>query len=251
MKKSVILTLLALALTFTCAVAAPKNYRITDIHGIVLSNGFILKRGNSVAENDVLSAKRQSIIKVTDSKRSYTLKLQGEQSVKQLIASIPNKYESAIDGIRRNLDKGNRKNVEYGMVTMATEGEDANMSPYDLRENEAVAICKEDSVGELMVIFMRYGMEKPMKYHIAPITYNYLLRMDIVTAKGFDYAYNTPSVYNELWKPIEWYVHKGDTLIFSIVPYLSDIDMGKIKVDDDTTMGDMFQLFQIDDTDDR
>ena len=136
MKRNVIITLLAMVLSFTNAIAASKSYRITDIHGIVQSNGFILKRGNTVTENDVLSAKRQSIIKVTDSRRSFTLKLQGELSVKQLIASIPNKYESAIDGIRRNLDKSSRRNVEYGMVTMAAEG----LPAYDLRENEAVAI---------------------------------------------------------------------------------------------------------------
>ena len=245
MKRNVIITLLAMVLSFTNAIAASKSYRITDIHGIVQSNGFILKRGNTITENDVLSAKRQSIIKVTDSRRSFTLKLQGELSVKQLIASIPNKYESAIDGIRRNLDKSSRRNVEYGMVTMAAEG----LPAYDLRENEAVAICKEDSVGDLMVIFMRYGMEKPMMYKIASATYNYLLRMNIVTAKGYDYAYTSSSVYNVLWKPIEKYIQPNDILIYSITPYLSDIDMSKIKTNDDKTMGEIYQLFLIDDND--
>ena len=245
MKRNVIITLLAMVLSFTNAIAASKSYRITDIHGIVQSNGFILKRGNTVTENDVLSAKRQSIIKVTDSRRSFTLKLQGELSVKQLIASIPNKYESAIDGIRRNLDKSSRRNVEYGMVTMAAEG----LPAYDLRENEAVAICKEDSVGDLMVIFMRYGMEKPMMYKIASTTYNYLLRMNIVTAKGYDYAYTSSSVYNVLWRPIEKYIQPNDILIYSITPYLSDIDMSKIKTNDDKTMGEIYQLFLIDDND--
>ena len=224
MKRNVIITLLAMVLSFTNAIAASKSYRITDIHGIVQSNGFILKRGNTVTENDVLSAKRQSIIKVTDSRRSFTLKLQGELSVKQLIASIPNKYESAIDGIRRNLDKSSRR-------------------------NEAVAICKEDSVGDLMVIFMRYGMEKPMMYKIASATYNYLLRMNIVTAKGYDYAYTSSSVYNVLWRPIEKYIQPNDILIYSITPYLSDIDMSKIKTNDDKTMGEIYQLFLIDDND--
>ena len=245
MKRNVIITLLAMVLSFTNAIAASKSYRITDIHGIVQSNGFILKRGNTVTENDVLSAKRQSIIKVTDSRRSFTLKLQGELSVKQLIASIPNKYESAIDGIRRNLDKSSRRNVEYGMVTMAAEG----LPAYDLRENEAVAICKEDSVGDLMVIFMRYGMEKPMMYKIASATYHYLLRMNIVTAKGYDYAYTSSSVYNVLWRPIEKYIQPNDILIYSITPYLSDIDMSKIKTNDDKTMGEIYQLFLIDDND--
>ena len=51
MKQRLILTLMAVMLTITCAMAA-KVYRITDIHGEVKANGFILKRGNTLTEKD-------------------------------------------------------------------------------------------------------------------------------------------------------------------------------------------------------
>ena len=76
MKRQFILTLMALMLSIGCATAA-KVYRITDIHGEVKANGFVLKRGNTLTEKDEISARNSSIIKITDNKNAYTLKVLG------------------------------------------------------------------------------------------------------------------------------------------------------------------------------
>ena len=202
MKQRLILTLMAVMLTITSAMAA-KVYRITDIHGEVKANGFILKRGNTLTEKDEVSARNASIIKITDNKTSYTLKVIGSgKTVKQLIAALPDKYESAVKGIRSNLNRTSAVKIEYGMVTMDAEV----MSDYDIREGEAVAICKEDSMGNLRVLFMRYGMEKPLAYKIPAVSYNYLLRTNIISSKGSDFAYEYTAVYETLWKPLEKYL---------------------------------------------
>ena len=245
MKQRLILTLMAVMLTITCAMAA-KVYRITDIHGEVKANGFILKRGNTLTEKDEVSARNASIIKITDNKTSYTLKVIGSgKTVKQLIAALPDKYESAVKGIRSNLNRTSAVKIEYGMVTMDAEV----MSDYDIREGEAVAICKEDSMGNLRVLFMRYGMETPLAYKIPAVSYNYLLRTNIISSKGSDFAYEYTAVYETLWKPLEKYLKPGDTLIYTMVPYLADIDMSRIKVDEKNRMGDIYNLFWLDGSD--
>lgn len=245
MKRQFILTLMALMLSIGCATAA-KVYRITDIHGEVKANGFVLKRGNTLTEKDEISARNSSIIKITDNKNAYTLKVLGSgKTVKQLIAALPDKYESAVKGIRNNLARTATPKIEYGMVTMSREV----MSGYDIREGEAVAICKEDSVGNLRVLFMRYDMEKPLAYMIPAVSYNYLLRTDIITTKGSDFAYEYTAVYDTLWKPLEKYLKPGDTLIYTMVPYLCDIDMSRIKVDENNRMGDLYNLFWLDGAD--
>lgn len=251
MKRHLILTFMAIALLFSCAMAA-KVFRITDIHGEVKANGFILKRGNTVAEKDEISARNTSIIKITDNKTSYTLKVTGSgKTVKQLIAALPDKYESAVNGIRRNLNRTTLKKEEYGMVTMASESiANEVVSNYDIHDNEAIVICKEDSLGNLRVIFMRYGMTEPLAYKIPTASYNYLLRTDIISSKGSNFAYEYTAVYETLWKPLEKYIKPGDTVIYSLVPYLSDIDMSRIKVDDNTRMGDLYDLFWLEDNSD-
>lgn len=241
MNRAFIITLLTFVVSMACVVANAKTYRVTEIHGQVTVNGKTLVRGNTLTDESVLSSQRQSIVKVTDSKNSYSLKLKGSKTVKSLIESIPNKYEAAIEGIKSNLDKSNRNNIEYGMVTMGSEE-----TGFDLHENEAFALCKEDSLGNLSVTFMRHGMDKPMKYNIDTYTFNQLLRMNIITAKGYDYAYTSTTIYNTLWKPMEKYLKEGDLFIYSITPYLSDIDMTKILVNNEKSMGEMFEMISLD-----
>lgn len=240
-RKLSILVILAAAVFAGCIIAAVKTYRVTEIYGKVLAKGMELKRGSTVTDNDILNSQQPAIIKVTGNNRSFTLKLKGTQPVKELISNTSGRYESTIQGMRDRISQNRLKTAEYGLTTMESE-----KMPYDLRENEAIALCKEDSLGNLSVTFLRHGMEKPLRYNIATVTYNYLLRMDIITAKGYDYAYTSTAVYDALWKPMEQYLTDGDTIIYSVVPYLTDIDMSQICTADGRKMCEHYEMVLID-----
>ncbi len=241
MKQRLILSIMAIALTLCCASA--KSYKITSVKGEVKTNGYVLKRGNTLNDTDKLDSSRPSVLQITDTKTSYTLTVRGAgKSVKELIAAMPSKYGAAARSIQKNLSRTVTSSIEYGMVTMAQQIKDE----LEMEDGEAVAMCKEDSLGNLVVTFIRYGMEKPIKYKVPAESYNYLLRTDIITAKGSDFAYTTTAVFNTLWKPLEKYLQPDDILYYTMVPYLVDIDMSRIKADDNTTMGERYELIGLD-----
>lgn len=242
MKQRFILTIMAIALA-VCSASA-KIYKITEVKGEVKANGYVLKRGNTIKDTDQLEASRPSEIQLTDTKTSFTLTVRGSgKTVKQLIAALPGKYGAAARSLQKNLSRtAVAPNIEYGMVTMAHEIQ----SEFGLEDGEAVAMCKEDSLGNLVVTFIRFGMEKPIRYKVQAQSYNYLLRANIITSKGSDFAYSTTAVFDTLWKPLEQYLQPDDILYYTMVPYLADIDMSRIKADSGATMGDLYILIALD-----
>ena len=240
MKRFFLLALFGIFFSIMESLAIP-TYRVIEIRGTVQFKGKALRRGSSINDNDILYSSIKSIVKVTDGKRSYTLRVQGKMSVKELILNVPDVYEVAVNNIRRHDSNNMVKRIEYSMATMGREE-----MPLDLHENEAVALCKEDSTGNLTVTFMRFGMEKPLRYTVSQSAYNQLLRIDIITSKGHDYAYSSLSVYDALWKPIERYIKEGDIFIYSTPVFLSDIDMTLIPVSDKLRMGEVYEMISVD-----
>lgn len=225
--------------TFFCIADALAlvPYRVIEIRGTVKHNGTIMRRGYTLDDNDFISSTNKSIIKFTDEKRSYTAKLTGKRQIKKLIESIPDVFDVAVNNIRRQIASNINTRKEYSLITMGFEE-----VPMELQENEAVALCKEDSPGNLTVTFMHHGMDKPLRYKMDAETYNYLLRMNIITSKGCDYAYTSKEVYENLWKPIEQYMKEGDAFMYLVPIFLSDIDMTQLPVSDETVMGEKYDM---------
>lgn len=240
MKRLFLLSLFAILFS-VAGTYAGDIYRVIDIRGSVKFKGEALRNGSTLSGSDVLYSSIKSLIKVTDGKTSYTLQLYGKKTVGELISSVPDVYEVAIKNLRKQKDSGSGRNTEYSMVTMALEE-----MPIDLHENEAAALCKEDSLGNLKVTFMRFGMEKPLTYSIDMAGYNYLLRLDIITAKGNDHAYSSLDVFDILWKPMMKYLKEGDIFIYTIPLFLSDIDMTLIPVSSRNRMGQVLDMISID-----
>ncbi len=230
--------------TIIC-IAVNKDYKVLDIRGsiIVDNTKTELAKGQTIKGGDILIADRQSYMKVHDTKRSYTLRVSGKHSVKELIDNMPSKYKSAISNIKDNLLKAKKTNIVYGVVTMNLE-----MDGFELEENEAFVLCKEDSLGNLAVAFMRSGMETPMMYTLNPQSYIYLLKMSLLTVQGYEYAYEleNSAIYDVLWKPLEKYFQPGDIVMFSLPESLAHITMEDIPVDETRNLSDLYELYQLD-----
>lgn len=226
--------------------AANETYNVIDVKGtIIVNNGTsLLTKGQTVADEDVLSSDRESMLKIDKNSKALTLRLTGKSTVKELIDKIPNKYVNVISNIQKNLKKAKRSNRDiYGVVTMALEEQDS----ISLEENEGFVLCEEDSVGNLNVIFLRHGMEKPHMYTLNASDYIYLLKMAIITAQGYDYAYKpeTSSIYNILWKPLEKYFKPGDIILMSVPECLSVFVMEEIPLNNELRMEDVFNIYNM------
>lgn len=246
MKRRVTFLLAAFAVAIgTICIAVNKDYKVLDIRGSIIVDNTkeALTKGQTIKGGDVLIADRQSYMKVHDTKRSYTLRVSGKHSVKELIDNMPNKYKTAISNIKDNLLKAQKTTVVYGVVTM-----DFEMDGFDLADNEGFVFCKEDSLGNLAVAFMRSGMQSPMMYTLSPQSYIYLLKMSILTVQGYDYAYEPENsvIYDVFWKPLEKYFQPGDIVMFSLPESLAHISMEDIPVDDTHTLSDLYELYQLD-----
>ena len=227
--------------------AATAVYQVIDVKGsiIVNDNASLLQKGHTVQDEDILFSDRESMLKIDRNSKALTLRLTGKKTVKELIDNVPNKYVNVISNIQKNLQKAKRSNRDiYGVVTMEVE--------YDslaLAENEGFVFCEEDSVGNLNVIFMRHGMEKPQMYLVDAPSYIYLLKMAIISAQGYNYAYEakTSYIYAVLWKPLEKFFKPGDTILMSIPQCLSVFDMDEIPLNEDLKMADIFNIYDISD----
>lgn len=226
--------------------AANETYNVIDVKGsIIVNDGTnLLTKGDTVKDEDVLSSDRESMLKIDKNSKALTLRITGKNTVKELIEKIPNKYVNVISNIQKNLKKAKRTNRDiYGVVTMAIEEYDS----IALEENEGYVYCEEDSVGNLNVIFLRHGMEKPHMYTLCASDYIYLLKMAIISAQGYDYAYNpeTSSIYAVLWKPLEKFFKPGDTILMSVPECLSVFVMDEIPLNKDLRMEDVFNIYNM------
>ena len=236
--KKIVLTLATLFCFIN--IVAQSSYRVMEVLGTAKTNGKVISKGNKLSCNDIVSTNNKCVLKLTDGKNSYTVKFNNSKKVKELIENIPDVYEIAVNNIRKQIDSNTNSQQECSLVTMGCEE-----VPVELQENEAVALCKEDSVGNLTVTFMHHGMDKPIRYVMNADAYNYLLKMDIITAKGADFAYTSTSLFNSLWKPIEQYMSEGDVLMYIMPIFLSDIDMKLIPISEDKRMGDVFDMIDM------
>lgn len=225
-----------------------KGYEVLNVWGTIIINdgNSMLTKGQIVSDDDQLFSDRESRFKIKKESKALTLRLTGKSSVKELIEKVPNKYENVITNIQKNLRKARRANHDvYGVVTMETE-----LDSLELSENEGFVLCEEDSIGNLNVIFIRHGMEQPQMYTLDANMYIYLLKMAIITAQGYDYAYNaeTSSIYAVLWKPLEKFFKPGDTILMQIPESLSVFVMDEIPLNSDLRMQDVYNIFNMSET---
>lgn len=250
MKLKISRILAGAVMIFGTFVANAENfYNVIDVKGSIIVNdgATLLTKGQKVQDDDVLFSDRESMLKIDKNSKALTLRLTGKSTVKALIDKIPNKYVNVISNIQKNLKKAKRAHRDiYGVVTMAVEQYDS----ISLAENEGFVFCEEDSVGNLNVIFMRHGMEKPQMYTLAAVDYIYLLKMAIITAQGYDYAYKseTSDIYAVLWKPLEKFFKPGDTLLMSVPESLSEFVMDEIPLNGDLRMADVFNIYNLSET---
>ncbi len=229
--------------------AANDAYNVIDVKGTIIVNDGtdILEKGQTVNDEDILFSDRESMLKIDKNSKALTLRLTGKNTVKELIDKIPNKYVNVISNIQKNLQKAKRTHRDiYGVVTMSAEYDSLTLA-----ENEGFVFCEEDSIGNLNVIFLRHGMDKPQMYTLNASDYIYLLKMAVITAQGFDYAYNpeTSSIYAVLWKPLEKFFKPGDTMLISVPECLSIFVMDEIPLNNDLRMEDVFNIYNLSETD--
>lgn len=219
------------------------NYIVSYIKGTVLLDNKILAKDDSIKSSDVLLSDRESVVRLNKNKKIYTLRVNGENTVQTLIDKIPERYLNTINSLRENVKRTNRANIAYGPVTNSIE-----FDKIEFEENEAYVCCKEDSLGNLNVIFMRYGMETPMMYTINATSHIYLLQMAILTAQGYDFAYEHENsyIYEILWMPLEKYFQPGDIVYMVLPDSLSVFDMDEIPIDDEYKMVDLYEIYTID-----
>lgn len=245
MKRKITL-LLATIISFGSFIGYATNevYKVLDVKGSIIVNDsrIALAKGQTVANSDILLSDRLSILKLSKDKKALTLRVNGKHTVQELIDKIPNKYETAISALQKSLKKAKKANVVYGVVTMTNEFDN-----FELNENEAYVNCVEDSLGNLNVAFMRHGMDKPQMYTLDANAYIYLLKMAIVSAQGYNYAYDaeTSYIYAVLWKPLEKFLKPGDTLLMSIPESLAVIDMNEIPLNNEIKMGDIYDIYDM------
>lgn len=224
-----------------------KKYKVIEVKGKITINdeSSTIVKGNIVRDNDVLYSKKESMLKINKDSKALTLRIEGESTVKELIDKVPNKYVNAISNIRSNLKKQRQENPHvYGVVTMNVEHDSI-----DIHNNEGYVFCKEDSIGNLHVIFFRYGMNEPQMFTLTVSEYVYLLKMAVMTAQGYDYAYNydTSNIYSILFKPLEAYFKVGDTIIISLPASLSVFELDDLPLNDNLLMKDIFIIYNISD----
>lgn len=224
--------------------AANEIYKVLDVKGSIIVNDsrIALAKGQTLNGSDVLLSDRMSILKLSKDKKALTLRVNGKHTVQELIDKIPNKYETAISALQKSLKKAKKANVVYGVVTMANEFDN-----FELNENEAYVHCQEDSLGNLNVAFMRHGMEKPQMYTLDANAYIYLLKMAILSAQGYTYAYEaeTSYIYAILWKPLEKFFKPGDTVLMSLPESLSVFDMNEIPLNNELKMSDIYVIYDM------
>lgn len=246
LKLTLLLAAIAVSLGSFACYAVNDVYKVLDVRGSVIVNSkTALAKGQTLTGSDVLLSDRLSIIKINKEKKALTLRVNGKHTVQELIDKIPNKYETAISALQNSLKKAKKANVVYGVVTMANE-----FDSMELAENEAYVHCEEDSIGNLNVVFMRQGMEKPQMYTIDAVSYIYLLKMAILSAQGYNYAYDaeTSAIYAVLWKPLEKFFKPGDTILMSVPECLSVFDMNEIPLNSELKMQDIYVIYDMNET---
>ncbi|MBQ1986748.1 MAG: hypothetical protein II235_01270 [Muribaculaceae bacterium] len=243
-KLSLLLAAFAVSIGSTLCYAANEVYKVLDVRGsvIVNDNMIALAKGQTLKGSDVLLSDRLSIVKLSKETKALTLRVNGKHTVQELIDKIPNKYETAISVLQKSLKKAKKANVVYGVVTMANEFDN-----FELNENEAYVHCQEDTLGNLNVAFMRHGMEKPQMYTLDANAYIYLLKMAILSAQGYNYAYEaeTSYIYQILWKPLEKFFKPGDTILISLPESLSVFDMNEIPLNSELKMSDVYVIYDM------
>ena len=81
------------------------NYIVSYIKGTVLLDNKILAKDDSIKSSDILLSDCESVVRLNKNKKIYTLRVNGENTVKTLIDKIPERYLNTINSLRQRLRK--------------------------------------------------------------------------------------------------------------------------------------------------
>lgn len=245
MKKIFSLLIVILSIIHLPFIAEANNkYCISYLKGTIIleRNNKVLAKGDTLVESDILNASQESFIRLNKDNKIFSLRVNGKNSVQTFIDKIPEKYKKTINNLHNIIKKANKADIAFGAVTMSKE-----FTNIEFAEKEAYVCCKEDSLGNLNVIFMRHGMEMPMMYTLDATSHIYLLQMAVLDAQGYQYAYELENsyIYDILWKPLESFFKTGDIIYLVLPESLSVFEMENIPINEEQNISDIYDIYYI------